>query len=300
MEQRGTNKTETKHELRLAGENRQPQQNRSRRSWEIDVEDNTYVMTSLKGNNAWKEEAKRNAGQGILMTVGQIVVYLTAIAMIAMFVMLAKEGTANLYVNLLKWKYALIAGVSLFILDAVVVNILQVKNLSLVLIAGIFPFLYPMKRNKEVNGDSGFGLVCTIGYVIAFLVTFSVFVQGYVNYGNVIKIEEDTIRSAVVELLDQKWDDERLGRKIMKNMSIKTVKVEQKGKGKVILLSGTGRVYLDGGSFLQQEEESIETSLEFKRSIDKEPYQLSKVTLKGEKLKQEDAQAYLSNSVLNR
>ena len=140
-----------------------------RNPWDFDDIKEPVVIASrpVVTNNTHMAAKSQN---NMVLTVGMVLVYISfAIYIICMACVCIKEPS-DMYVNLLKVQWVFSLCVLIWIVDAVLVNILYDRKISLILFAWLFPFLYPSKRNDHVNGHAGLGnLFCVVMVIVGFV-----------------------------------------------------------------------------------------------------------------------------------
>lgn len=269
--------------------------------WDFNVESEPVVISSISSTvqTDTVETKKDQEGRELVLKIGMIVVYVCFILNIASIAWICTQETSSLMENQLKFQGLYTATTIICIVDAILVNILYERKISLVFVAWFLGFLYPVIRNKHVNGRSGMGGWCCFGTLIAFLFLVAYIFKGFSMYGNILVITDEETRTQAVALMDQTMEDgRRLGDKIMKNVRVEEAVIQKEGRYTCVGLLGEGRVKIDGDAFMDTGTVSVETQLAFVKEGNGE-YQLQAVVLDGTEMTSYGAKSYW-NSVICR
>ena len=109
------------------------------------------------------------SGDNIILIIGKYAAHLSIILEIALIAWICSQGMSDVYMNLQKLQGVFSICTLVVIVDAVLVNILYGRKVSLIVWALLLPFVYPMQRNKYMSGSGGLGTLCCFGFLVAFL-----------------------------------------------------------------------------------------------------------------------------------
>lgn len=268
--------------------------------WDFNVESEPVVISSISSTTETNTVGtKDQEGRELVLKIGMIVVYVCFILNIASAAWICTQETSKLMENVLKFQGLYTATTLICIVDAILVNILYERKVSLVFVAWLLGFLYPVIRNKHVNGRSGMGGWCCFGTLIAGVVLTVYLFKGLSMYGSILVIMDEETRTQAVALMDQTMEDgRRLGDKIMKNVYVEGAAMEKEGAYTFVGLVGEGSVKIDGDVFMDMGTGSVETRLGFVKEGNGK-YELQAVVLDGTEMTSYGAKSYW-NSVICR
>lgn len=276
--------------LRLAGADGEEALNKPKAPetdvWDFSQGADTVRITSAE--SALKRAAKENKyvdPADILIKVMGIVVYVAVILESAILCWTAYQGVGPLMTNLHKFS-GLVSFLSLLIIiDAVLVNVLFEKKVSLIVLALTLPFLYPGLRTSHVKGSGGIGNMISLLYFFC-LCGFIAFIgNSYLHYGAVLLIEDENSRSIAVNVLDQVTESgETLGDILSETIVIEQVGVQENAGNVVVGFSGQGMLSLDQDVFIKGMTKSVPTELVFVKPSGGTTYELRKAVLNDKEL----------------
>lgn len=268
--------------------------------WDFNVESEPVVISSISSTTETNTVGtKDQEGRELVLKIGMILVYVCFILNIASAAWICTQETSKLMENALKFQGLYTATTLICIVDAILVNILYERKISLIFLAWLLGFLYPVIRNKHVNGRSGMGGWCCFGTLIASLALVVYIFKGFSMYGNILVITDEETRTQAIALMDQTMEDgRRLGDKIMKNVHVEVAVIQKEGTYTCVGLLGEGRVKIDGDAFMDTGTASVETQLAFVKEGNGK-YQLQAVVLDGTEMTSYGAKSYW-NSVICR
>lgn len=233
-----------------------------------------------------------------VLKVTKILVYLAVIAEIAGIVW-ACTSDLKLFANNLMGMRAITSLVGFIcIVDAILVNVLYEKKISLIIWAIFFAFLYPLKRNQHVTGNGGFGGMLSGLYIISFVVCIGITFNYVANFGNTYKIRDEATRNTILDFMDQRLDNgERYGKKLMSNYLVEDIGIDTSTGTTVIYVIGDGTVYLDADVFVETSSKTIPTQLGFTKGSDGR-YTLAAVILQDTQVNPRSVNYYSENVML--
>lgn len=267
--------------------------------WDFDKTQEPVVISSVSTTkNAGSVYGKNTSGENIVLTIGKYAVYLSFILNFAVYAWICTQNHSEIFVNALKFQGLFSICSIIVILDAILVNILHERKISLIILAWILPFIYPMQRNKHVSGSGGMGTACCFASIIAAVGLFAFIMKSWSQYGNIITILDNETRAEAVAVMDQTTSDgQRIGDKIVRKVSIEDALVQKQGNTTVVALAGYGSVTIDGDVFMDTGNSNIETQMAFVKQ-NNGTYELRAVILNGAELSSYGAQSYWNSVIL--
>ena len=267
--------------------------------WDFDKNQEPVVISSVSTtNNTSSVQRNDISGDNIILIIGKYAAHLSIILEIALIAWICSQGMSDVYMNLQKLQGVFSICTLVVIVDAVLVNILYGRKVSLIVWALLLPFVYPMQRNKYVSGSGGLGTLCCFGFLVAFLAFFAFIFKAVAGYGEIIKIADNETRTEAVAVMDQTAaDGQRIGDKIMKKVYVKDALVQKQGNTTVVALAGYGSVTIDGDVFMDTGNSNIETQMAFVKQ-NNGTYELRAVILNGAELSSYGAQSYWNSVIL--
>ena len=266
-----------------------------------DLPDRPVVMSSVRSTVETETFQAKSGNEGnIVLVIGKIVVYLCFIFEMVSGVWICMQKPYNVAMNLMKFTGMYSFFEVLCIIDAILVNVLYERKLSLVFWAWLLPFFYPAKRNTHIKGDSGIGKMLGLGVFIASVALGIFLIKAFMGYGGIIAITDEETRLTAAEVMDQVTDEgTRLGDKLMRSVIVETAAVDKQGSGVTVVFVGNGSVKMDGDVFVDIGTSTIETQLAFVKSSEGK-YELQVVVLDGTTLTPYGAKAYWNAVVLGK
>lgn len=213
------------------------------------------------------------------------VLLITFIVVVATFVLelaslgwISAQKVVDVQFNLMKFQWLYI-GVSIVVLvDAILVNMLHKKKLSLILLALFLPFVYPLQRGKHTNGHSVTGHIVLWSSFIAYASLILLIGKAVNSYGGIVQLSDEKVRHEAAMALDQDIYGVNVGSQIIQNMDIDYATYEQQNGKDVVELMGRDSVYLEKNRFVDGGIENIETVFIFVKNSTGQ-YVLTKVML---------------------
>ncbi len=254
-------------------------------AWDYSKEDTPYYVTSAKSKLV--REAKENrqiTPSEVVLKIFHALVYLALIGeMIALAFICIQNQSLILY-NLsdLKWIWIGVAGVLL--LDSLLVNLFFEMHPGLCVVAVVLPFLYPALRSNCVGAKHGIGTLTSFVYFLSLCFTLGCVWTAYVNYGNLLTMEDRTLQSRIVNALDmQLGNGKNLGEFLKKKMDDEKISFQEDYSGSFLRVEGKGEVYLQDDGFVNRMTKDVPTVLLF-QIVDGRTLKLSEVTIRDEEL----------------
>ena len=263
--------------------------------WDENIEKNSFHISAREAEEALaKTTQEKKADTARFLRVSEVLMYAAFAFVIVMLVLLITGDKLDILYNLGGVKISLAVLYAYLIIDAILVynNIIE-KKATLFIIALLVPIAYPPYRNKLANDSAGFGILCSILFVFAFVMTFVTFGQTYTKYGNLIKIENNTTRHSAINILEQ--NDEN-GKKYInylpKWITIEDVEVSNKKNDTLVTFSGTGKIdYTE--TLNPVTDNRVPTTIVFTNKNDGSGYKISAVTIKDNKLSKSELEQYI-------
>lgn len=267
--------------------------------WDFDKTQEPVVISSVSTTkNTGSVHGNDASGENIVLTIGKYAVYLSFILNFAAYAWICTQNHSEVFVNALKFQGLFGLCSIIVILDAILVNILYERKISLIVWALIFPIVYPMQRNKHVSGSSGMGTACFLVSIIAGLGMFGFIMKTWSEYGSIIMIMDNETRAEAAAVMDQTTTDgQRIGDKIMRKVSVEDALVQKQGNTTVVALAGYGSVTIDGDVFMDTGNSNIETQMAFVKQ-NNGTYELRAVIVNGVELTSYGAQSYWNSVIL--
>ncbi len=226
----------------------------------------------------------------IFPNISKIFMYIAVLLLIGVYVWMCVGKPVDILFRIQKYKVFFAIGNGILFLDALIVNVLYERKISLLFLAWLFPFVYPLARNHHVDDRPGMGGICCFAMLAACIATGVNVYHTYVQYGEYCMDENETLRHGVADLMDQKASDgERLGSVFKKNYRLEQVKTNESGT--VIQLEGYGKWYIGKMGYEPAAGFDVPTVLLYNRQATGE-YELSKAVLDGSSLSGGDISVY--------
>lgn len=228
----------------------------------------------------------------ILPKISKIFMYIAVFLLIGVYVLMCAGRHVDILFRIQEYKIFLAIGNGILFMDAVIVNLLYERKLSLLILAWLFPFAYPLERNHHVDDRSGIGGICSFALIAAFLATGVNVYHAYVQYGECCMSENETLRHGVEDIMEQETaNGERQGAVLKRNYIIENVQTNESGT--VIQLEGYGQWYMSKMGYETSAGLDIPTVLVYRQQLPG-GYKLTEVALDGSILSGEDIAAYES------
>ncbi len=289
--------------LKLANDNEKNEGTRhvEQNPWDYDgVPARETSIRSSFNNEVYTASVSRSMSDtNIIVVIGRILVYIAAILIIGAALWCATQNKVDIAFNILKLSWAFTISNVICFVDAILVNVLHERKISLIVLAWLLPFLYPFKRDQHVNGSGGIGALMSLGMVIALVCVCAIMFSSITTYSGIATIEDDHTRTIAAEVFDQGGTQgTSLGARISGNVAVSNVQVVTKGTKTVVVFEGLGRHYIgEEGVLIESGNMVYETQLAFVKN-ESGQYVLSGVVL-GNKQMNSQFVSYYNSMILN-
>ncbi len=218
--------------------------------------------------------------QGLVLTISMVLVYIGMVAQLGSIAYVCTQETVDMVFNLLSYQGLYSAITVLILVDSILVNVLYKRKISLVLVAWLLPFLYPLKRSKHIGNNDLPGSILCACFVLAMLGTVLMAGKAVAEYGVAIQIEDETVRHEVAAAMDQTLEGQRIGARVQKTINMNAAEYVQKNGVDYIVMYGYGSVYVNvaENAFIDEVAHNTKTCLVFSKK-GTNPYALTGVTL---------------------
>lgn len=237
-------------------------------------------------NEVYTSSVSRSTNDtNIIIVIGRFLVYIAAILFIGAAIWCATQNKVDVTFNILKLKWAFTISNVICFVDAILVNILHERKISLIILAWFLPFLYPFKRDQHVNGSAGIGGLMSLGMVIAFVCVGAIIFSSVTTYSGIAMIEDDETRAIAAEVFDQgATQGTSLGARISSNVAVSNVQVVTQGTKTVVVFEGLGRHHIsEEGVMVESGNMIYDTQLAFAKN-ESGQYVLTGVVLSNKQL----------------
>lgn len=253
-----------------------------------DTLDNDVYSTSNTATSG-----KISGDKNIIVTISGIILYVLIALAVAAFAWMTVSGKpVDIYFNIKKVQ-PLFSFLSLYaIIDSILVFVMVEKRVSLIIFAVILQPFYPLQRNKVINGYAGIGGLVTLAYVVGIIAMIGAVFKGVSTYGNVIRVEDPTVRRDIVVMFNQTMDNgNTYGKLITKYLQIEDAAMNESGGQTLIALTGKGNVSVADEGVFEIGEYNVNTALVFSRDVSGD-YNIVSVQLGDKMLTTAGAQSY--------
>lgn len=242
--------------LKLAGVNEEELKKKTGISemdaWDFSDEQDPYYVTSAKSklNREAKENKEISAGDIILKTF-QVIMWLAIAAESGAFMYIGMQENHLVLQNLsdMSWIFK-VCGIIL-VLDAILVNVITDKNIMLVVVALVLPFLYPALRSAHVSKKNGIGVVISFLYFLSIVFMFGFYWNAHMFYGDILSMEDKAQQQIVVQAYNQPMENGKTLGEILKNdFDVENITLETGKIGYVLTIQGNGNIYMKDDGFV--------------------------------------------------
>lgn len=231
----------------------------------------------------------------IFPNVSKIFMYIAVLLLIGVFVLMCAGKPVDILFRIQKYKVLFAIGNGILFLDALIVNFLYERKISLLILAWLFPFAYPLARNHHVDDRPGMGGICCFAIIAAFIATGANVYHTYAQYGEYCMNENEILRHGVAEIMAQESaNGVSLGTVLKRNYKIENVQVNESGT--VIQFEGYGKWYISKMGYEPTAGFDIPTVLVYKQQS-AGGYKLTEAVLDGTSVSGEDIYTY-ENKIL--
>lgn len=247
--------------------------------WDFDKPTGAVQSVSISESAPYQSDMSVHQGENTVVKVSGIIMYLAFIGKIVILALLCMGPKIDIYANI--FRYTFILGICEYIpfVDAIIVNALYEKKISLYFFAWLLPFFYPGKRDRHVNGG-GIGTLLGIGSLIAVIAVFGNMISAMFTYGAKTMVEADKeTRTEVAAMLDYPTaNGNTLGETLRSSFMIAEATVEEQGGKKIIALLGNGSCMLNSDNTYTMTNKNTPTLLLYEKNTATNTYELKGVT----------------------
>lgn len=256
--------------LQLSGmseQQRTDQKTEQENPWDFEKAEKPIVTHSISSSAITDSRSHGSFVNDIpaIVKVGGFVVYACILLMIGSMVWVALQPKIDIYITLTKFSPIISVCQVIIFIDAILVNVLYERKLSIILWAWLFCPVYPIKRDKHVNGGGSWGTLACGGMIIATVATVGNFTAAYMNYGQVIMNEDATVRNAIVEFMEQPVPNsgESFDSKLNKNFQIENMDYVTQGNKNIIVVQAYGQYDFTSDGIIDYTSNTVPTQLGF-------------------------------------
>lgn len=288
--------------LRLSGGQEKPgtdTQTEQANPWDFDRPEESLKTRSVSSTAPDSSTYKSSAYQiHPVVKIGRIVVYVDMLFMIIAMASIGAQPKLDIYLSIIKLSPIFSVCELLLIVDAVLVNVLYEKKISLIFWAWLLAFVYPLKRDKHVNGGSSWGGLICIGIIMASVFLASNMVVASLTYGLAIVNVDEAERAEIKEFVEYTAaeGEDSFGERLKRNFTVENIVVEKQGNQTIMVFQGIGRYSVNENAFLDHGNNSVETQLAFVKDSSGD-YQLGAVLFGDVQLSEYYMQHYWENLI---
>lgn len=212
----------------------------------------------------------RGKGENSVIKIGRIVVYICMLFTIVTGIWICTQPKVDIFYKILPLSPIYSFCGLLIIVDAVLVNILYEKKISLILWSLFFPVVYPAKRDKHVNGGSSIGTLCSWACFVGSIVLGVNLVSSILSYGSLVMNPSQEARTEGAAFLAamQGTDGENWEQRLKRSMQIEDIQVEIQDSGTMIVVSGHGKYGVEDDTMVNYGSNQIPTQIGFQKKKD--------------------------------
>lgn len=263
--------------------------------WDFDKPEEPIVTRSIR-SSVTADSSLHGSLTGdvhIVVKLGQIIIYVCMLLMMISIIWIVTQPKIDIYMNLRKVSPLFSFCGFLLVADSILVNVLYERKISLILWAWMLMIVYPMKRDKHVNGGSSWGGLACVGMLIAYVALVANIMTAFTAYGKAVMNEDETVRTEIVTFMEHPVADggENFGSKLKKNLLIQNVDVATQGNQMIVVVEGNGQYGADKDAFLDYMSKTVATQLAFVKDASGN-YQLGAVVLGNVTLSNRNADYY--------
>lgn len=262
-------------------------------SWDFSVEEDDHYVTSAKSK--LQREAKESheiTPSEVVLRIFHVLVYLAIVVEIVTLSFMCMQENYHILYNLTDCKVVFIVVALVLLLDSILVNLFFENHFTLIIIALILPFLYPAFRGSIVSNKNGIGTIASFIYFLSICFTAGCVWTAYVNYGNVLTMEDRIKQEKVVNCMELQMENGESLREFLKdemdNIEISFINDKQ---GESVCVKGNGTVYLKDDGFASRMTKDVPTTLIF-QIADGRVLKLTAVTLREDELTETGVKNY--------
>ena len=212
----------------------------------------------------------RGKSENSVIKIGRIVVYICMLFMIVTEIWICTQPKVDIYYKMMPLS-PIYSFCGLFIIvDAVLVNVLYEKKISLILWSLFFSVVYPAKRDKHVNGGSSIGTLCSLACFVVSMVLGVNLVSSILSYGSLVMNPSQEARTEGAAFLAamQGADGENWEQRLKRSMQIEDMQVDIQDSGTMIVVSGNGKYGVEDDTMINYGSNQVPTQIGFQKKKD--------------------------------
>lgn len=255
--------------------------------WDFGKQEKPFTTRSISSTAVEYSDMYSHSGNAIhiLVKLGRIAVYIAILLSDIAAIWVLMQPKVDMFYNAMKIGPLNSIIQLLLIVDAVLVNVLYKKKISLVFWAWLLGFVYPIKRDNHVNGGSAWGgIICFVTLSVGIAFGVGIYTS-LMSYGEVVQNEDAAVRTEIAAFMEQPVADggETYGEKLKRNFFIQDAIVETQGSKSVLMIGMKGQYGVTSDNFIDYTDKTVPTQLTFVRDSSGN-YQLAGVILDNTRL----------------
>lgn len=235
--------------------------------WDFAKDEEPIVTRSISSSAISSSDfhSSQASDTSIIIKITGILAYLSLLVEIGGMIWIAMQPEIDVYVRTVKISPLFSACQLMMIVDAILVNVLYERKLTLILWAWLFCPVYAIKRERHVNSGASFGGLLCAGYIIATLVFIGKVFSASMEYGDVITNLDDTVRYTVVEFMEQPTPEggETYKSKLDRSFLVDEMDCVTQGNQQVVVIQAYGLYDFSSDGILKYTSFSVPTQLCF-------------------------------------
>lgn len=263
------NKASKKTGLKMAGDDVEELQKKKGLSdidsWDFSEEDNNQYVTSAKSK--LQREAKESheiTPSEVILKILHVLICVAVLVEIATLSFICMGESHLILYTLSDCKTVFMVVAALLVIDAILVNILFEKHFSLIVVAVVLPFLYPALRGSVVSNKNWFGTILSFIYFLGICFTFGCVWTAYVNYGNILSMEDRITQERIVTCMELQLDNGKSLKEFLKEeFNDEEITLQSDKQWNYVCIKGYGYVYLRDDGFVTRMKRDVPTTLIF-------------------------------------
>lgn len=283
------NKESKKIGLKMAGDDVEELQKKKGLSdidfWDFSREEENQYVTSAKSK--LQREAKENheiSPSAVVLKIFHVLAYFAIAAEIVTLSLICIQENNKILYNLTDCKTVFVVVALVLLTDSLLVNLLFEKHFTLVIVALILPFFYPALRGSVVSNKNSIGVAASFIYFLSICFTLGCVWTAYVNYGNVLTMEDRHMQEKVVTCMELQLDNGKSLKEFLKEeFDDEEITLQSDRQWNYVCVKGHGYVYYKDEGFVTRMKRDVPTTLIF-RIEEGKLLQLSSVTLREDEL----------------
>lgn len=235
--------------------------------WDFDKPPEPIVTRSVRSSVTADSSLHTSAASDvhIVVKIGGIIVYVCVLLIIVSIVWTVTQPKIEIYTNMQKISPLFSLCGFFLIVDAILVNVLYERKISLIIWAWLLMIVYPMKREKHVNGGSSWGGLACLGMIMAFAALCANIMTAVTTYGQAVMNADETIRKEIATFMEQPVADGggNFEAKLKRNFAIQNIDVVTEGNQMVVVVQGNGQYGADKDNFIDYTNKMVPSQLAF-------------------------------------